>query len=188
MRVMNVAAGHPNHRPGPTQLPASLHRWPLQPGSKASGLAGSSDSKSSLAPPPPNWHIRGSQLPSMWGWMGLSSLSRAHPLARCFSPLPPEWRGEAGDVGPRVGHHPGCSSHVLAPPGLSSLLCRGCQKAVSAFLQRFKGSTLLRYTRGGKQSPARRHLHHLLMVAIQGWLLWWGQGWSQRSWLALINH
>jgi len=115
---------------------------------KASGTTGSSSSNSFLAPPCPNWNIWGSQLWSTWGWMGLTSLRRAHPLTRCFSPSPAEWRGEAGDVGLRAGHHPSSSSHALLPPGLSSLLCHSCPKATSALPQQFKGSTLLRYTRG----------------------------------------
>lgn len=48
--------------------------------------------------------------------------------------------------------------------------------------------SLLMSAEGGEQSPAHRHLHHLLTATDPGWLLWWGQGWSQRSQLALINH
>lgn len=59
------------------RLAAGPRKRQLQLSSKASGLAGSS---CSLAPLSPNWNIWGSQLPSMWGWMGLASLSRAHPL------------------------------------------------------------------------------------------------------------
>lgn len=165
---MNVAAGHLNHGPGPTQLPASLHRWLAKPQGWLAAVT-----ERALWPLHPQTGIFGGPSSQARGAGCGLPLSRAHPFACCFFPSLAEQRGEAGHVGSRVRHHPGCSSHVLAPPELSSLFCHGCQKAVAAFPQGFKESTLLRYTRRKKvpstsASPSPAHSHCLRVAAIMG--------------------